>query len=237
MNKRNNLLCAHGGILASVLMTLGLFIVAGWMPLVPPSADAETVASIISDDRIRIRIGMTLLALSSVFLWSFAAAISMQMKRIEGNSHPLSYVQMASSTGTVLIIALAAYFWLVAAFRPDLPSSTIQMLSDFAWLTFVGFYPAGFIQNIAIGLCILSDERETKVYPRWVGYANLWIATLFLPGALLPFFKSGPFSWNGIIGFWLVAFVFFGWVLLMWWMTVIAIKNESAEEEANATKA
>jgi hypothetical protein len=53
--------------------------------------------------------------------------------------------------------------------------------------------------------------------PRWVGFANIWIAILFLPGALLPFFHSGPFSWNGIIGFWLVANALFGWIVIMWW--------------------
>jgi hypothetical protein len=176
----------------------------------------------------RIRIGMSVLAFAGVFWWPFSAAIAMQMKRIEGASHPLTYVQMASSCGTVLIVLLAAYFWLIAAYREDTPASNIQMLNDFAWITFVGFYPPGFIQNVAIGWCILTDRNAVKTYPRWAGFANIWIAILFLPGALLPFFHGGPFSWNGIIGFWLVAFAFFNWILLMWWLTVKAIKNDSS---------
>jgi hypothetical protein len=100
------------------------------------------------------------------------------------------------------------------------------LLNDFAWITFVGFYPPGFIQNVAIGWCILTDRNEVQAYPRWVGFANIWIAILFLPGALLPFFHGGPFSWNGIIGFWLVAVAFFGWIVMMWRMTVRAIKTD-----------
>jgi hypothetical protein len=63
-----------------------------------------------------------------------------------------------------------------------------------------------------------------QAYRRWVGYAKLMI--LFLPGALLPFFHAGPFAWNGIIGFWLVAVAFFGWIFMMWRMTVRAIRND-----------
>ncbi len=224
MNKTNELLCAHSAWAVAILLSLGIFAIAGWMPLIPPSMNATDLLAHFEENRTRIRIGMSVLAFSSVFWWTFSAAIAMQMKRIEGESHPLTYVQMASASGTVIIILLAAYFWLVAAYRVDLPASTLQMLSDFAWLTFVGFYPPGMMQNLSIGFCILNDKKETKVYPRWVGYANIWIAILFLPGALLPFFHSGPFSWNGIIGFWLVANAFFGWIIMMWWMTVKAIK-------------
>ena len=225
MNKTNELLCAHSGWVFAVLLSLGVFGIAGWMPLIEPAMTAADLASHFAENRTRIRIGVTVLAFSSVFWWSFSAAIAMQMKRIEGDSHPLTYVQMASASGTVMAALLAAYFWLVAAYRADVPASTLQTLNDFAWLTFVGLYPPAMIQNLAIGFCILNDERDSKIYPRWVGYANLWVAVLFLPGALLPFFHGGPFSWNGIIGFWLVAVAFFGWIIMMWKMTVNAIRG------------
>jgi hypothetical protein len=208
-------------------MSIGIFGIAGWMPLIPPDMNAADLTAHFEQNRMKIRIGMSFLALSGAFWWTFSAAIAMQMKRIEGDKAPiLAWVQMASASGTVLIIMFAAYFWLVAAYREETPPSTIQMLNDFAWLTFVGFYPPGFIQNVSIGWCILTDKNGNKVYPRWVGFANIWLAILFLPGALLPFFHSGPFSWNGIIGFWLVANAFFGWILMMWWMTVKAIKSD-----------
>lgn len=87
----------------------------------------------------------------------------------------------------------------------------------------IGAFPPAGLQNLAIGLCSLGDNNNR--YPRWIGFVNFWIAILFLPGVLLPFFKSGPFAWNGLIGFWLVAFAFFGWIIMMWWSTVRAIKN------------
>ena len=231
MNKSNQLLCAHSAWIVIIFMGLGIFGVAGWFPPVSPGLVGDDLAKMFAEDRMRIRIGMSILALCAVFWWTFSAAIAMQMKRIEGDKAPiLSWVQMASASGTVMIILLAAYFWLIAAYRENTSPEMIQMLSDFAWITFIGLYPPGFIQNVSIGWCILTDKSGKKVYPRWVGFANIWIAILFLPGALLPFFHGGPFSWNGIIGFWLVANVFFGWIIMMWWMTVKAIKQQALEE-------
>ena len=226
MSRTNQLLCAHSALVFAILLGLGIFGIAGWMPLIDPGMSAADLALEFQENRWHIRLGMSVLAFASVFWWTMSAAIAMQMRRIEGASHPLTYVQMASSCGTVMIALLAAYFWLIAAYREETSPANIQLLNDFAWITFVGFYPPGFIQNVAIGWCILTDRNEVQAYPRWVGFANIWVAILFLPGALLPFFHGGPFSWNGIIGFWLVAVAFFGWIVMMWRMTVRAIKTD-----------
>jgi len=226
MNKTNELVCAHSALLFAALMGLGIFGIAGWLPPIHPDLSGDEIATLFQQHTLRIRLGMTVLALASVFWWSFSAAIAMRMKRIEGASHPLAYVQMASASGTVIVILLAAYFWLVIAYRPDQTSGgSPQMFNDFAWLTFVGAYPPAVIQNLSLALCILTDRNKVRLYPAWVGYFNIWIAVLDLPGALLPFFKTGPFAWNGIIGFWLVAVAFFGWILVMWRMTVLAIEK------------
>jgi hypothetical protein len=58
------------------------------------------------------------------------------------------------------------------------------------------------------------------VFPRWVGFLNFWLAVCYTVGALLPFFKRGPFAWNGLFGFWLAVVSFFGWIFVMWWATV-----------------
>lgn len=229
MNKTNQLICAHSAVFFAVVMGIGWFFIPGWFPPITPGMDAETVQAMFEADRSGIRIGMTIAAFSSVFWWTLSAAIAMQMRRIEGNFPILAWVQMAAATGTVLIILFAAYFNLAAAYRPDMPAENIQLFMDIAWLMMIGAWPPGFIQNAAIGLCIISDKNEKKVYPRWLGYANFWIAILYLPGALLPFFHGGPFSWNGIFGFWLVANFFFLWIMLMWWYTVKAIKTLPAE--------
>jgi hypothetical protein len=64
------------------------------------------------------------------------------------------------------------------------------------------------VQNFAFAFAILTDTRTTPLFPRWLGYLNIWAAITFTPGVILPFFKSGPFAWNGIFVFWIPAIVF-----------------------------
>jgi hypothetical protein len=232
MNKSSQLICAHSAVFFAIAMGTGWFFIPnGWFPPISPNMSADAVQAMYQNNRMSIRLGMTVAAFSSVFWWSLSAAIAMQMRRIEGKDFPiLSWVQMASASGTVMIIMFASYFNLAAAFRPDMTADNIQLFNDLAWLMQIGAFPPAVIQNLAIAFCILLHSKQT-VYPRWLGFANLWITLLVLPGALLPFFPGGgPFSWNGIIGFWVVACVFFPWIFLMWWFTVKAIKTLPDDE-------
>ena len=52
-----------------------------------------------------------------------------------------------------------------------------------------------------------------------------------MPGVLIPFFKHGPFGWNGLLGFWVVAVAFFVWVFLMWIFTAKAINTNVGEPD------
>jgi hypothetical protein len=227
VNKSIEMLCAHSIIVCAAFLSLGMFVVAGWLPPVSPSLDAESVVAMFATHRLRIQIGMTLLGFSSMFYWSFAAAIATQMNRIEGEHHPLTRLQLLASNGTALAIMALAFLGLAMTFRPHIEPGTMQLANDLLWLVFVGLYPPGVMQNLAIGLCILNDKREgdSRVYPRWVGFVNLWVAASFGPGLYIVFFKSGPFAWNGLLGFWPVAVGFFVWASVMWWVTVRAIRR------------
>jgi len=123
--------------------------------------------------------------------------------------------------------------WLALTFRPGATApDTVRLFDDFAWLTFIGMYPPALVQNLAIGACILGAAQPAttaaRVYPRWLGWLNYAVALAYAVGAPIPFFKRGPFAWDGLIGFWLAAVCFFGWVGLMWWATARAIRREAA---------
>jgi hypothetical protein len=231
LHKTSQLVCAHSGLVFVFLMAVGVFAIAGWLPPHDPGWTAAEIVRIFAEDRTRIRIGISILALASVLWWSFAAVIATQMKRIEGRHHPLAYTQLACAAGTVLAVLVPAYVWLALAFRPDAAEPrTIQLLNDLAWLSFVGMYPPALLQNVVLGSCILSDSRSSPVFPRWVGFVNFWLALCYVVGALIPFFKRGPFAWNGLFGFWLAAVSFFGWVFVMWWATVRAIRSQPLDD-------
>lgn len=44
------------------------------------------------------------------------------------------------------------------------------------------------------------------------------------------FFKSGPLAWNGIFIFWIPFTAFFLWLIIMPWLLLKAIDQETSEE-------
>jgi hypothetical protein len=227
MNKRIELACAHSIIACAAFLALGFFGIAGWLPPLPARLDAQAIAAMFDEHRLHIQIGLTVFGFSGMFYWFFAAAIATQMQRIEGEHHPLTRIQMAAANGTALAIMFLAFLGLAMCYRPHIEPTALQLANDFLWLVFVGLYMPGVAQNLAIGLSILHDQRPDaeKIYPRWLGFLNFWVAASFGPGLYIAFFHDGPFAWSGIFGFWPVAIGFFLWAATMWWATVRAIQR------------
>jgi hypothetical protein len=129
----------------------------------------------------------------------------------------------------VLLFILPAFVMQAILFRPHRDPTMLLMLNDLSWLPFIGAFMPASIQGIAIALAIFKDKDE-KVFPRWLGYFNVWIALLFLPDVLIYSFKTGPFAWNGIFGFWLPLTVFGVWFVVMFPYLRRAILAQAAEE-------
>jgi hypothetical protein len=87
------------------------------------------------------------------------------------------------------------------------------------------------MQMFALGYVVLRDPRPDPIYPRWFGYFNLWVWTLFIPADLIFFFKTGPFAWNGIFGFGLSFGAYFAWTLVVTIMTGRAVNTQAAAPE------
>ncbi len=81
-----------------------------------------------------------------------------------------------------------------------------------------------------------SIERDVKVNQRlvgigrgrWVGYFNIWAGLLQIPGAMMPFFKTGPFAWDGLFAFWMPLVVFSLWIYVDTWAVLRAIRRDIA---------
>lgn len=219
------------GAAAITCFTFG-FIFAGFIPPPSPSRSVEEVVAYYQQHATGIRAGMVLMMISGMFVPPLVAIISVQMRRIPG-AHPLLvYAQLSAGTlGSVFFITGALVF-VVAAFRPDRPADITYMLNDFAWIVTVLPWSPAFIQNVIIGVAILSDNRAQPVFPRWLAYFNFWVAIGFIPGGLLAFFKVGPFAWNGAFVFWLAGSVFILWFTVMTVMLLRAIRQQETESPA-----
>jgi hypothetical protein len=124
--------------------------------------------------------------------------------------------------------------WQTALYRlHEWNPETVQMLNDMAWLMFLGIISSACIQVASIGVAILLDKGSKPVFPRWAGYFNIWVAMIWVPAAIIPFFKTGPLAWNGIFAWWVPLCVYFCWFVLMVVLLLRAIgDDERAQEQA-----
>ena len=67
-------------------------------------------------------------------------------------------------------------------------------------------------------VAVLYDESVRPVFPRWFAFFNFWSALLLIPASMITYFKTGPFAWNGILGFYLGVAIFTLWCLVTFWM-------------------
>ena len=221
MTKRTQMLAMWCGPLTIALFTVGLWFVAGLVPPPPPTDSAQQIARMYQEHSGSIRTGMIMLMLGSALIGPFTAEISTQMRRIQPSHSPLATIQYGMGVAGIFVILLPAMTMQVAAFRPDRNPDIILALNDAAWLPFLGIFSLFVVQCAAIAICILQDSNKT-VFPRWVGYFNVWAALLLAPATLIYYFKTGPFAWNGILVFWV------GFAVLGAWFAVMSVALRNA---------
>ena len=228
MNNRMQMLCAWSGPVLLVTFMIGLWFIAGYVPPMSPALSADQVAAIYRENTTMIRIGMLFLIGSCGLAGAWVSVITVQMKRIEGARPVLAYTQLGTGAVGIFLFLLPAMFWTIAAFRPDRDPQLIMLLNDVGWFILVMPFGPPVVQNFAIGLAVLADKSPRPVFPRWIGFFNIWAAVLFIPGGMITFFKHGPFAWDGLLAFWMPLSVFGAWFLAMFVALRSAIRQDMA---------
>lgn len=221
--------CIWSGPAFTFLFGIGFWAVARLVPPPAPGFTAQQVADIFAANRFRIRLGLMISMAASTLFFPFVAVLSSYLRRIEGQYSPMAYVQLAGGTASICVFIFPLMNLQAANFRSDRDPATVLALSDIGWIPFVGLFGPPFMQCAAIAAVVLQDKRATPVWPRWVGYFNIWIALLYLPGVAIVFFKSGLLAWNGLVCWWLPAAAFFSWILVMAGVMLSRTGNEWRE--------
>lgn len=228
MNNTNHKLCIYSGVVFLILFALGWVVIGGLLPPIEPTASATEVATFYQTDTWKIKLGLILAALSVAFYFPWVTALSIHLRRIEGNTPHMAWTQLASGCMGAIIIYLALFFWLAATYRPDRDPQITYLINDLGWLIFTTTVAPFLIQFIALGLGLLNDKSAKPVLPHWLGFYCLVSGSLFLPAAFIFFFKTGPFAWDGLITFWLPVTDFFVWMVVMTvYMLKVANRAES----------
>jgi len=220
------------GIVGVVLFFVG-FVFAGFIPPPSPSLTPTAVAAHYVEHANGVRFGMVLTLISGMFVMPMVGVMSAQIRRIQGISSAVVYAQISAGAAGTVFFFLGAVAFLTTAYRPERAIELTYVLNDFSWIMAVITWPPACMQCLIIGIAVLSDPGRPPVFPRWVGFLNFWVAIGFMPSGLLPFFKSGPFAWNGLLVFWLAGSVFVAWFI---GMTVVLLRAIRQEENAGSLK-
>ncbi len=227
--------CAWTGVMFVILWLTGAGPMTGWVYLPPPSA-ADLAAKTVGDytsNLVGMRIGCTAMIFSSIFYLAWGLSVSMMTKKLEGDYPILFYIQVVSLAACVVVILYIGFFWATAAWRAgETTNEVTQALNDLGWLG-VLYTGAPFASyQLALAAVTLSDQSERPVYPRWSGYFNLFTSFFMFEAAGILFFKTGPFSQNGLFVFYCPMIVFFVWILVFSYLAMKAIDAKVAERSA-----
>lgn len=224
---------AYSGILLVISLIVAQGFLMGFIPPPSPNLSAEELAQIFIDRKIGIRIGTMIECIGFTFWGTWAISIVVCMRRMERGIPVLTYASIANAGGAWVFFLLMPITWAMIAFRPDtMDPKFIQIMNDYVWFIFILSWPPFAIFMLFIAAAIFRDHNVPTIYPRWVAFFNLWCAVLISPAALIEFVKTGPFAYDGLISFWFIYIVFFGWIVVMSLVTIKALNRVAARAPA-----
>jgi hypothetical protein len=203
---------AWGGILSMVILLLGMWVIAGFVPPPGPNKSMDEIVRIYVDHNARIKIGIIIACAGCTLLAPWSAAIAVQIRRIEGELAPLALSQALLGLMLLVEFYIPCIMWEAAAFRPEIDPGFTYRIHDLASIMFIALPWTGMLQAVLLAVAIFQDHTESPVFPRWLGYFSLWAALCFLPGGLNCLAKTGVIAWNGLLAWWLGLAIFGGWI-------------------------
>ncbi|NIB38831.1 hypothetical protein HBA55_04495 [Pseudomaricurvus alkylphenolicus] len=229
ITKKTQIACVWAGVAFFVLTLIGLGLLANYIPPPSPSLSAIEVKALFENNLFLLRVGMVLLMFAAAMYLPFTAVTAVTIARVEGGVGVMTITQVLAGFTNMILFFYPPLWWLTAAFRMDRSPELILLLNDAAWLQYMGaLAPFLFIQA-TLAWAAFVDKRPNPIFPRWFGYLNLWVIVLFLPGQLLFFFHDGPFAWNGIFGWWIPLFNFFGWCSFLIYFVRRSVLSDSRQ--------
>ncbi len=226
-DRRNQLLCLWAGPIGYLLFGIGFWPVAGFVPPHLPSWGAGEISAVYRGNTGGILAGMLIIMFGVALLAACFAAFAVQVKRIAPAPSPYAMATMISSSLVLISFFVCPVFMAAAAFRPERSAEVTLLMNDLAWIALVTPAAPAIVQAVMIGCAIFAEPDEARTIPRWAGYFCFWCAVLFIPGALACIFKTGPFAWNGLLAFWLAAWLFGGWIVVMTLVFARAVRTQA----------
>ena len=220
------------GLAMTAIYGAVLFFLLRMLP--PPSAawPAERVAQFYADNSGAIKVGAVIASWTSAFMVPIAVVVAIQIARHEKGRPVWSILAGISGSMMSIFLVLPPLFWGVAAFTPTRApeiTATVHELGLPTLVTTDQYFV--FIWVAVVVVCLVPNSVAHTPFPRWFGYFSGWVAVMFEVGAVAFLAKSGPFSWNGLLVFWIPLSAFGAWLIVMAVLLFRAINAQAAERD------
>ena len=230
--RRTKLFGAWCGVAYIAVLLVGWLAVGGFFPLHRPSAGADEIATFFRDHGIRIRLGMVIVMWGAALFIPFTATMADFVARFEGRNGPLTRMMTLAGYSNAMLTFYPPLWWIVNAYRAQQRSADLTyLLNDVAWLQFIGGVSLIMPMYGVVAVVALADTSENPVFPRWFGYQSIMTFLLLVPDQMLFFFKTGPFAWNGLIGFWIPLTA-----LGSWFITIFILMRRTLLQEMRTSE-
>ena len=225
--RRTQVAMAWCGPIFTVCLFGGWGLLGGFIPLIPATDSAAQIAHHYATHRTLHLTGLTIAMAGAFLTLPFSLVVSMQLRRAERGFPAMAVLQFASGIVVTLVLTVPIVFFMVGSFRPERSPGLTVLMNDLSYILLIIPWPPVVGQLVAIAVATLGDRSAEPVFPRWVAWFSLWLSFLVLPATLIAFFKSGIFAWTGLVGFWIPAAAFGTWYLVMTWVVLRAVRQES----------
>jgi hypothetical protein len=173
--------------------------------------------------------GCSLLYIASGFLTPGSIQWGLMLAKIEGRRPLWSITTLVCGVFISLIVFLNACAWLVCSYRQETGADVIAAFYDWAWLAFLLGWIYLAIEMLATAAVEFQDKRDTPMVPRWMTWLTVWGAFGVLGAAGPAFFKSGPFAYHGVLGFYVPATIWGLYIVFTTWFMLKELEREARE--------
>lgn len=215
-------------LIAAGIYGTSLFALMGFLP--PPAADldARQVLALYSAHNLQFRLGCALALVSGFFLTPWSIVLGCQMARLEKGFPIWTIIQIVGINLISLFIWGPPLIWGTAAFSVDRAPELTLMLHELGFLSFIT--PLTVFPIALAAVVVISFTKEEadahSAFPRWIGYLTAWQAVQSFGGPIALLFKSGIFSWSGLIPFWLPFLLFSIWLPALSYTMLRALRHQ-----------
>lgn len=211
--------CGFGYMILSGIF----FLLCGWFPPHDPTWTPAELQNFYHNNLTRLTIGtlgaMVVIALYIPFYATVSKILEYKMKM-----PLLGRIQNYASIQAGMFVFLMFLCWGIAIYRPERNPEITQAFNDWGWFMAWWTVNTTEIQFLAWAAAILFCKSANQLYPRWLGYFLLFTFFAQTFAWCIPAMKTGPFAYNGVMLFYVMALGYGVQVVISAYQTVKALR-------------